>query len=181
MSGSAGGCCFTGRAFLFSQKEASMTGSIKLTVRDLLARQGRRGLFHATAQQSVQQVAQQMQEYGISAIAITQEEGDGMRLLGIVSEKDISRLIARSGNPEATTAGEIMSTELVTADVESSLWETARNMLNSNIRHIPVLQDGKPISTLSMRDVLGLLVDTLEAENETLRTDLNWMRVVQGQ
>jgi signal-transduction protein with cAMP-binding, CBS, and nucleotidyltransferase domain len=158
-----------------------MTASIKLTVRDLLARQGRQGLFHTTTQQTVQQIARQMQEYGISAIAITMGDADAMQLVGIVSEKDISRLIARSGNPETTTAGEIMSTELVTADVNSSLWETARNMLNSNIRHIPVLQDGRPISTLSMRDVLGLLVDTLEAENDSLRTDLNWMRVVQGQ
>jgi signal-transduction protein with cAMP-binding, CBS, and nucleotidyltransferase domain len=158
-----------------------MTGSIKLTVRDLLARQGRQGLFHTTRQQSVQQVAQQMQQYGISAIAITQGEGEAMRLVGIISEKDISRLIARGGNPAATTAEEIMSTELVTADISASLWETARNMLSSNIRHIPVLQEGQPISTLSMRDVLGLLVDTLEAENESLRTDLNWMRVVQGQ
>jgi CBS domain-containing protein len=158
-----------------------MTDPIKLTVRDLLARQGRQGLFHTTAQQSVQQVAQQMHEYGISAIAITLGDGEAMRLVGIVSEKDISRLIARSGNPASTTAAEIMSTELVTADVSASLWETARNMLSRNIRHIPVLQDGRPISTLSMRDVLGLLVDTLEAENESLRTDLNWMRVVQGQ
>jgi CBS domain-containing protein len=158
-----------------------MTVSIKLTVRDLLARQGRQGLFHTTPQQTVQRIARQMQEYGISAIAITMGDADAMRLVGIVSEKDISRLIARSGNPETTTAGEIMSTELVTADVNSSLWETARNMLGRNIRHIPVLQDGRPISTLSMRDVLGLLVDTLEAENESLRTDLNWMRVVQGQ
>lgn len=153
-----------------------MTG-IHLTVRDLLARQPQRGLFSVAPTESVQRAAVNMQEHGISAIVVV----EGERLIGILSEKDVSRLVARGGDAAHTQVDALMSTDLVIVDPGTSLMETAHFMLKNNIRHLPVIENGQPISTISMRDVLGLLINTLESENETLRTDLNWMRQVQGQ
>lgn len=154
---------------------------IKLTVRDLLARQSQRGLFYVAPRDTVQQAAQFMQDRAISAIVVCEGDEDNLHLVGILSEKDISHLIARSGDPATTYVEAIMATELVVVDPSTSLMETAHFMLKSNIRHLPVIENTHPLSTISMRDVLSLLINTLEDENETLRTDLNWMRQVQGQ
>jgi signal-transduction protein with cAMP-binding, CBS, and nucleotidyltransferase domain len=154
---------------------------INLAVRDLLARQAQRGLFYVAPSETVLDAARKMQAQSISAIVVCEGEGENLRLVGILSEKDISHLVARSGDPASSLVETIMATDLVVVDPSTPLMETAHFMLKNNIRHLPVIEDGKPLSTLSMRDVLSLLISTLENENDSLRTDLNWMRQVQGQ
>lgn len=154
---------------------------INLAVRDLLARQAQRGLFYVAPSETVLEAARQMQAQSISAIVVCEGEADTLHLVGILSEKDISHLIGRGGDPASTPVNTIMATELVVVDPSTPLMETARFMLKNNIRHLPVIENGRPLSTLSMRDVLSLLINTLENENDSLRTDLNWMRQVQGQ
>jgi CBS domain-containing protein len=74
-----------------------------------------------------------------------------------------------------------MATDLVTATLDTSLWETARFMLERNIRHLPVLDGEMPITTISMRDVLGLVIEVLSKENESLRSDLQWVTYIYTQ
>src|SRR5687768_8823032 len=130
---------------------------INLTVRDLMARQAPRGLFNVAPSETVLIAAQKMQSQSVSAIVVCEGEGENLRLVGILSEKDISHLIGRGGDPASTRVEAIMATELVVVDPSTSLMETAHYMLKRNIRHLPVIENGQPLSTLSMRDGLAVL------------------------
>ncbi len=155
--------------------------SDKPTVRDLVMRQQSGGLFYVTPAVSVQEAARSMQSHGVSAICVMAEGGGGFRLAGILSEKDISHLVARGGDPARTRVQDIMTVDVHTVDIDTPLWETATFMLHHNVRHLPVLQDGQPFSTISMRDVLGLVVERLAAEVDSLRAHIDWIGFMSGQ
>lgn len=139
-----------------------------LTVRDLIERQEIQELFFVTTRDSVQQAATVMQAHGVSAIAVV-ESG---KLTGIVSEKDISHLVARGGDPATTAVRRIMTINPVTVDEDMPLIDIARFMLERNIRHLPVLIGGEPRTTVSMRDLLSLLFDHLTGEDSRQRADM---------
>ncbi len=147
----------------------------KLTVRDLIARQKSEGHYTAAPTATVQEAARQMQHHFISAISVLEPDQRGLHFAGIVSEKDIAHLVARGGDPARTLVSEIMATDLITVGVETSLWETAKFMLDNNVRHLPVLKDGQPLTVISIRDVLGLMLEYLTSENIQLQAQLEWM------
>ena len=141
----------------------------KLAVRDLVSRQQAVRLFSTEPDDTVQKAAATIKEHGISAIAVVEEQKDGPHLVGILSEKDISHLVAEGEDPATTPVQAIMTTDLITVDIDSPLWKIATHMLDKKVRHVPVLEEGKLITTISIRDVLGLLVEKLSSENRLLR------------
>lgn len=154
--------------------------SDRLTVRDLVMRQEIPGMFGVSPTDPVRQAASAMQAHGVSAIAVLIESKTGLELVGILSEKDISHLVARGGDPARTPVGSIMTADPITVDINTPLWETAKYMLDHNVRHLPVFESGQPSTTISMRDVLDLLLERLAVEVQNLRADLDWIGYMRG-
>lgn len=151
-----------------------------LTVHDLVARQKSTAYHWVPPSATVQEAAHAMYTHKISAIPIVQESADGLELRGILSEKDVSHLIARGADPTRIPVERVMTADLVTVNMDTTLWDTAKFMLERNIRHLPVMEDGAPRTTISIRDVLGQLLDYLASENESLQADLEWLRYMHG-
>jgi CBS domain-containing protein len=62
----------------------------------------------------------------------------------------------------ATTAQEIMITEVITAAEETPLEEVAQQMLRYDIDHIPVVRDGVPVGIVSRHDFLRMIARAAE-------------------
>ena len=89
--------------------------------------------------------------------------------VGIVSERDVVRVIASGGDPDAVSAGEIASRELVRCEAESTVAEVALEMLEHYVRHVVVLDGGAPVGIVSARDLLGVYSgDDLVDEEESV-------------
>jgi CBS domain-containing protein len=58
---------------------------------------------------------------------------------------------------QATRAGEVMRTEVLTACEDSPVEEIARHMLRYDIDHIPVVRNGVPIGMVARHDFLRLV------------------------
>lgn len=158
-----------------------MMTSDKLTVRELVNRQSYGGMFYVTPELTIRQVAGALQSHGISAIAVMTTGNDAPdRLVGIISEKDITHSVLCGDDPNLTTAADIMAINLITVDINASLWVTAKYMLDNKIRHLPVMEDDVPRSMLSIRDVLAVLVEAFGTEIENLRADANWIGFMSG-
>ncbi|MEM0340005.1 MAG: CBS domain-containing protein [Acidilobaceae archaeon] len=120
---------------------------------------------------SVREAAKIMMEKNIGSIIVIDERGT---LLGIVTKTDIVRLVAKGGDAERTTIGEIMTKNPIYVFADTSLEEAARIMGYYGIGHLPVLNEknNKPIGMISKRDILLFaphyinLVYTLKKEME---------------
>jgi CBS domain-containing protein len=82
---------------------------------------------------------------------------DGPRLLGIVTERDVMKAVARGADLDATPVSAVMTTTVLTVSPDTSLHEAARHMATRWIRHLPVVDDGEVVGMVSQRDLCGVL------------------------
>jgi CBS domain-containing protein len=118
---------------------------------------------------TLKQVAQLMVERGISGVPVVNSEG---RVLGVVSQADI--IVKAASRPEsagilgtlfapeavderhlsATTAGQAMTAPAVTIDIDRSVSEAARRMVEQQVNRLPVLNDGRLVGIVSRGDLI---------------------------
>src|SRR5436190_14753824 len=113
---------------------------------------------------STADAARVMAAHQIGAVPVV----DADRLVGIFSERDIlTRVVAVDRNPASTTVREVMSTELVVAEVTDSYEACLAKMQQARVRHLIVLDQGRLAGIVSLRDVLFADIDD-KAEAITL-------------
>jgi CBS domain-containing protein len=86
---------------------------------------------------------------------------DGDRLAGVFSERDVvRRVVARGLDPSTTPVEDVMTSQLVVADAGDDYQSAMRTMDAANIRHLPVVADGRLLSMLSVRDLMRVDLET---------------------
>jgi CBS domain-containing protein len=96
-----------------------------------------------------------MEEEDIAFLLVI--EGD--RLVGVVSERDIASGVILQ---HRTAVREIMSTRVHTVAPETKLPECVMLMHREHIRHLPVVSGGAVLGVLSVRDLMGSLIERHE-------------------
>ena len=99
-------------------------------------------------------------------------------LVGVLSERDCARRVVLAGKPvEATPISDIMVREVVTVDLTQKFADCLRLMHRHAIRHLPVMDAGKVIAVISIRDLLSeavahhaKIIAELERERLTIFT-----------
>jgi CBS domain-containing protein len=110
------------------------------------------------------EVAESLAADGIGAIGVV-ENG---HLAGVVSERDVVIHLAQGANPEHVTAADVMTTDLVTAHPHDPILDTARRMVEAQIRHLPVIEEDKIAGFVSMRDIFEVLIDVASHEEDVV-------------
>jgi CBS domain-containing protein len=86
---------------------------------------------------------------------------EGMALVGVVTERDIRRVVAEGLSPD-TPVSSVMSGDPDTFDPDLEVWDAAAWITESGYRHLPVMDDeGTLLGVVSIRDLLKALVDTV--------------------
>ncbi len=81
---------------------------------------------------------------------------DNGQLTGIITERDVLRAVALGADPDRSTVDEAMTTSVYTVPPDMPLHVAAREMAARWIRHLPVVEDGRLLGVVSMRDVTGV-------------------------
>jgi uncharacterized membrane protein len=95
--------------------------------------------------------ARVMRSNGISSVMVSEPGGR----IGILTERDCVNLMAEGVDPAVTSVGERMSTGLVTVTSATDVAEAAQLMTEHSIRHLPVVDRGKLVGMVSLRDPVG--------------------------
>jgi CBS domain-containing protein len=123
---------------------------------------------------SVVQAARVMSERQIGAVPVI----DGERVAGIFTERDLmSRVVAAGVDPSATPVSAVMSTSLVVADVGDAHDICMRRMQQARVRHLLVLDGGRLVGVLSLRDLLALELDEKEEAITLLNAYVHYIPV----
>lgn len=102
-------------------------------------------------------------------------------LEGVVSERDVLRMLAAHGAAALTmTAEQAMTRKVVTATPETSMDQAMAMMTVGGFRHLPVLDNGKLAGIISVRDVVRAQVDINQYEVQTLRAYLASEQLASG-
>ncbi len=121
----------------------------------------RRKLVLVTPQTSVSKAARLMAQKHVGAVVVV----EGERLVGIFTERDaLFRVIAQGLDAEATRLSEVMTPAPQCVHPEESFGHALMVMYENGFRHLPVLEDGKPVGILSARSALDPDLEDFVAE-----------------
>lgn len=100
---------------------------------------------------TVRSAAERMTERNIGAVAVVKNG----TLAGVFSERDImSRVVAKGLDPDGTAVDSVMTKEIVVADPGEKVDAALQKMHSIGSRHLPVVQNGKLVGMISIRDLL---------------------------
>ena len=101
-------------------------------------------------------VVGRMAERNVGAVLVL----DGGRLTGILTERDVLRVVAARIDLAAPVSSR-MTHAPDTIDSSDSVEHAAVLMIHGGFRHLPVVDGGEPVGILSIRDLVRVaLVDT---------------------
>ncbi|TAG24617.1 MAG: CBS domain-containing protein [Burkholderiales bacterium] len=103
--------------------------------------------------------------YGVGAMVVL----DQSKLVGVFSERDYTRKVALQGkNSREIPISEIMTRNVITVSSNARTKECMTLMSQHKIRHLPVMDGGKVLALLSIRDIM----DDIIADHEETITHL---------
>ncbi len=122
-----------------------------LKVKDLLAGRANQ-VYSAAPDATVYEALEIMAEHDIGAVVVLDETG---KFHGIFSERDYARRDMIKGRDAGVTrVKEVMTTRVVVVGPDSGVHDCVALMIDKKVRHLPVLENGKVVGVLSMRDVV---------------------------
>ena len=137
-----------------------------MTIARILSSKGRE-VTTTQPDRTLGEVARLMADKGIGAVIVTSATGD---LLGILSERDIVRAVARQGGEALNEAvSRYMTAKVTTTTQESSVTAVMELMTSGRFRHVPVMRAGKIDGVISIGDVVKYRLAEIESESEALR------------
>jgi CBS domain-containing protein len=113
----------------------------------------------------VRELIAMLAEHNIGALIVS---GDGARVDGIVSERDVVRHLHHDGTVVNNTVGAIMTTDVETCDRDTHLDDLMKVMTERRIRHVPVVHDDRLVGIISIGDVVKHRIDQLQFERDQL-------------
>ncbi len=110
---------------------------------------------------SVRDAARLMAERRIGSVVIT----DGGTLRGIFTERDVSfGVVAPSLDPDATELAGVMTVNPGTMAPEDTALSALERMRGENYRHLPILDGGRLVGIVSIRDLYAVVESQLEED-----------------
>ena len=106
----------------------------------------------AEADMTVNEAARRMKDRRVGALLVMREG----RLAGIFTERDaLFRVMAEGRDPARTRLAEVMSANPRTIAPDRPFGHALHMMHEGGFRHVPVVEEGRPVGVVSARDALG--------------------------
>ena len=124
-------------------------------ISELLKQRPQATLYAVAPDASVFEAIKLLAEKGVGAVMVM----EGEQICGIFSERDYTRKIALLGkNSRETKVRDIMTANVLFVTPAHRTRQCMVLMSEKNIRHLPVLDNGKVVGMLSIRDLMNDII-----------------------
>ena len=125
-------------------------------------------VFSVAESATLKEAADLLDSRRVGAMVILNEAGG---IIGVLSERDIIRNIARLGAAALKcTVGEVMTRQVVTARPRDTVESAMEKMTDRRIRHLPVVDGGRMIGVVSIGDLVKWRIAEADAEVNAIRS-----------
>ncbi|AIF82970.1 putative signal-transduction protein containing cAMP-binding and CBS domains [Candidatus Nitrososphaera evergladensis SR1] len=115
--------------------------------------------------QTLRTVVEIMDKNDIGSVVIVDNKGSPS---GIITERDIVRLVGSPKTSFAAAAKSVMKKPVVTADTMMSLKDALQTMQSKNIRRLPVVEKGKMVGIVTDKDIFRAILKSQELVSSTI-------------
>ncbi len=120
-----------------------------MLVKDVMTRE----IIAIPPDETIESAAVTMTRYGISSLIIRGERS----VLGILTERDVlTRVVACGEDPREIKVGDVMTSQLISVNPNTSVDEASELMLKNRIKKLPIIDNMKPdrvLGIVSLTDV----------------------------
>lgn len=129
-----------------------------LRVRDLIGK--REKIYSVDADDTTDVAALKLRNFKVRTIGAIKNGG----LVGVVGQSDLAnKVVAMSRNPSEVKVSEIMSTNMITVQLDSSFFECLELMDTHHVSHLVILDDEeKYYGMVSWKDLQQRLIEELK-------------------
>ena len=133
------------------------------TVRDIIRNQR---ILTLPPDATVRTAARAMTEHRVGSVMVI-EHG---KLAGILTERDcLNRVLAAGVDPDTTELRAVMTRNVMTITPDHLLVNALHRMHDNGFRHMPVVENGRPVGMVSVRDALASDLIRFETEEAIKR------------
>jgi CBS domain-containing protein len=97
---------------------------------------------------TIGEAAEKMNASNVGAVVVME---DMVRIVGIVTERDLLRAVASRARAAEARVRQWMTPNPVTVSPDLTIEEAAKIMFDNNFRHLPVVKDGRALGIVSLR------------------------------
>ena len=130
-----------------------------------------RKCFTLSENDTLKTASEKLQKHNIGAMPVLNTQDNNV--IGIVSERDLARYIFNNEFKNDLSVTKIMSKNLITCNLNTSITELMEIISDNKIRHIPIMEEKKLLGMVSIGDVVNHIIDQYKEENQYLRDYIN--------
>ena len=136
----------------------------------LVSRMSKRECFTLRETDTIKFASQNLHEKKVGSMPVLDKNNN---VIGIISERDLSQFIYAERFNSSLSVSQIMSKNIISCDLNTSVTELMEIMTEKKIRHILIMEDKKLLGIVSIGDVVNHLIDKIKEENKSLREYIN--------
>lgn len=137
-----------------------------MNVAGILAQKGR-DVITIPPHTTMMEASRILAEHRIGAVVVAEAGG---KVVGVFSERDLARAVARDGaGVLEQPVSSVMTRYLVTASSSTHINTVMELMTDKRVRHIIIVDDGELAGFVSIGDVVKRQIESAQAEAEALK------------
>ena len=133
----------------------------------LVTKLSKRECFTLSELDTVKTVSEKLQKHNVGAMPVLSKQNN--EIIGIVSERDLARFIFQDKFNNELPVTKIMTQQIITCNLDTSVTELMEIVSHKKIRHIPIVDGKKILGIVSIGDVVNHIIEQYKEENKQLK------------
>ena len=139
--------------------------------RKLVTKLSKRPCFTLTEKDTLKTASEKIQKHNVGVMPVLNETNKSV--IGIISERDLARYICKDEFKSNLSVSKIMSKNIISCDLNTSVTQLMEIISSHKIRHVPIIEEKKLLGIVSIGDVVNHIIDQYKDENQQLRDFIN--------